>query len=379
MFDDIRPYYDSEINAAMRRIAADPLFPTLAAFVFPGRDAAEVAAEVSGIDNSRDFQVKIMYQANRRIIQMSTDGFTCSGQENIARDGRYLYVSNHRDIMLDAALLQNVLIDMGLDTSEISFGANLMQPGLVVDIGNSNKMYKVERPGKNIRDFYRASTHLSDYIRMTLLSKGQSVWIAQRNGRTKDGNDKTDTAIIKMFSMSRSDDQVKSIAELNILPVSVSYEWEPCDILKAVELCRREEGPYVKQPGEDLNSILSGIMQPKGRVHFEICRPITTDDIAPFGSWKSTEFNRAVASILDHRICEAYMLYPNNFIAHDLRSGTRRYMDKYTAEQKEIFVTRMEKLFEPYSKGIDMEKLRLYFLGIYANPVDNRKSRENKK
>ena len=177
-----------------------------------------------------------------------------------------MYLSNHRDIMLDASLLQNALLMNGFDTTEITFGANLMQGQLVIDIGKSNKMFRVERPGGSIREFYKASMHLSEYIRHTIVEKKQSVWIAQRNGRTKDGKDRTDQGIINMFRMS-SEGKSTSLSQLNLLPVSVSYEWEPCDILKTLELYAKRQGPYLKKPGEDLNSILTGILQPKGRVH----------------------------------------------------------------------------------------------------------------
>ena len=262
MFDDIRPYYDSEIPAAMKRIADAPLFPVLASFVFPDRPLEEVRDLVRSFSNTYEFQSGVMYHANRKIIDNSIDEFTYGGLENIDKNRRYVYLSNHRDIMLDASLLQNVLVDNGLDTAEITFGANLMQGELVIDIGKSNKMFKVERPGGSIREFYKASKHLSDYIRHAITEKRQSVWIAQRNGRTKDGLDHTDQGIINMFRMSYDGDKVCSLAELGILPVSVSYEWEPCDVLKTLELYARSKGPYVKREGEDLNSILTGILQP---------------------------------------------------------------------------------------------------------------------
>lgn len=369
MFDDIRPYNDSEISAAMHRIARDPLFPVLADFVFPGRELADVKNLVESIATIDDFQKKIMYFANNNIISRSIADFTYSGVENVRPDTRYLFVSNHRDIMLDASLLQTVLVNNGLQTTEITFGANLMQHPLVVDIGRSNKMFKVERPGSNMREFYRSSTHLSDYIRTTLLDKGNSIWIAQRNGRTKDGMDRTDVGVIKMFSMSRSDDPVKSISELNIIPVSISYEWEPCDKAKAVELWQRMQGPYTKRPGEDVESILSGILAPKGRVHIHICEPLSPEELA--GAYKQSvnAFHKGVAGMLDKRICSAYRLFPNNYLAHDILHGSERYRDFYTPADVERFQSRMNGLFP--GEAHDSELCRI-FLGIYANPVDSK-------
>lgn len=370
-FDDIRPYFDSEIPDAMHRIASDPMFPTLASYVFPDRDIEEVRGMVASISGTGDFQRKVMHQANLRIIEDSITGFTYEGIERIDPDKRYLYVSNHRDIMLDASLLQSILLTHNMDTSEITFGANLMKGQLVIDIGKSNKMFRVERPGGSIREFYKASAHLSGYIRMTLLEKRQSVWIAQRNGRTKDGIDRTDQGIINMFRMSGTSDKVRAISELNILPISISYEWEPCDILKVLELNAGRNGTYTKKEGEDLNSILTGIMQPKGKVHFTLCEPVTEDDLKPWSNLTSNEFNKKVASLIDSRICSGYALVANNYIAHDLRSGSCTYQAHYTAGQKKVFTERMRSLGR-YAAGSDLADLESLFLGIYANPVDSK-------
>ncbi|MGN1221059.1 MAG: acyltransferase, partial [Candidatus Cryptobacteroides sp.] len=293
MFSDIRPYYDNEIPQAMSRISENPMFPVLASYVFPDKPTEQVREMVGNISTIADFQRKVMFHANERIIAQSISEFTFDGMENIGKSCNYVYLSNHRDIMLDASLLQNALVMNGFDTTEITFGANLMQGQLVIDIGKSNKMFRVERPGGSIREFYKASMHLSDYIRHTIVEKKQSVWIAQRNGRTKDGIDRTDQGIINMFRMS-SEGKSTSLSELNLLPVSVSYEWEPCDILKTLELYARRQGPYIKKPGEDLNSILTGILQPKGRVHFHICEPISELDMEPYNKLSSNDFNKKV-------------------------------------------------------------------------------------
>lgn len=373
MFDDIRPYTDNEIADAMCRIADDPYFAILSSFVFPDRGVDEVREFVASIDNIYDFQTKIMQQANRRIIESSITEFTYSGFERIDPNKKYLYVSNHRDIMLDAALLQYILISNDIDTTEITFGANLMKGQLVIDVGKSNKMFRVERPGGSIREFYKASRHLSEYIRMTLLEKKESVWIAHRNGRTKDGTDRTDQGIVNMLRMSGSNDMVQSIAELNILPVSVSYEWEPCDLLKVMELyiSSQNKGTYVKREGEDLNSILTGIVQPKGKVHFALCKPVISDDLLPFSGLPSNEFNRKVAGLIDKRICSEYVLTPNNYIAHDILHDATKYSAYYTSEEKERFMAHIYSL-NTYAESCDIEELQHIMLGIYANPIDSK-------
>ena len=369
-FEDIRPYRDDEIPAAMQRIAGNTSFPLLASYVFPDEDIARVRELVESIRTVDEFQAKVMSCMNARVIANTVDEFTYGGLELLSADKRYLFVSNHRDIVLDSSLMQYVLYCNGHETSEITFGANLMQGQLVIDIGKSNKMFKVERPGANIKEFYKASRHLSDYIRHAVCDKRHSVWIAQRNGRTKDGIDLTDQGLVKMLGMSMGGDKVASIAALNIAPVAISYEWEPCDVLKALELYeKRKMGSYVKKPGEDINSILTGIVQPKGRVHLEFCPPLRQEELSAFGTLSSGDFNRAVSNLIDQRIHRAYRLTPNNYIAHDLKSGSEEYACRYTEGQKSAFMQRFDRLRQ-YEDDCDVELLSDIWLGIYAHPVD---------
>ena len=371
-FNDIRPYYDSEIHQAMQRIARHPALERVMAFLYPGQDAEPMRSRISRIVTTEEFQRQVMYPAIGKVIDSTCTEFSYEGWERLRPTQTYLFVSNHRDIMLDASLMSYALVSHGFDTPEITFGANLMQGDFVVDVGKSNKMFKVERPGGDIREFYRQSAHLSDYIRTTLLRKHQSVWIAQRNGRTKDGEDRTDQGIIKMFDLSGPADKVRSIAGLNIIPVSISYEWEPCDLLKAVELDKRSRGPYTKQPGEDLNSILTGVLQPKGRVHLSFCAPVSAEDLSPFGTLPANSFYKKVASLIDGRICTAYRLFPNNYIAHDLQEGTGRYRTYYSEAQRERFESYLSGLLQSVTEG-DKATLREILLGIYARPVDSQR------
>lgn len=369
-FDDIRPYNAEEIPAAMERIANSSSFPLLASYVYPDEPLEVVRERIANYKTVREFQTETMRMVNQRVIEHSISEFSCSGLDKLDPEAHYLFVSNHRDIMLDSSLLQYFFVTQNFDTTEITFGANLMMNELVVDIGKSNKMFKVERPGNNIKDFYRSSKHLSEYIRYVITQKGQSVWIAQRNGRTKDGNDTTDQGIIKMFCMSCPDNKLKAIDQLHIVPVAVSYEWEPCDVLKTLELYESQFSKYTKKPGEDLNSILTGIVQEKGKVHFELCEPISYAELAKFENVTNNEYHKLVAQLLDSRIRAAYRLYPNNYIAYDLRYGTTKYKDCYTDEQKKVFMQHLQAL-EKYDT-CDIEKLKDIFLGIYSNPVNNK-------
>ncbi|MGN0225962.1 MAG: 1-acyl-sn-glycerol-3-phosphate acyltransferase [Prevotella sp.] len=365
-FEDIRPYVDNEIPQAMQRIAESPMLSLVASYIYPSSSVEDVRSQLKSFHTIRDFQHSIMYDANRQIIANTIDQFTFCGGEQVEKGQAYLFVSNHRDIMLDASLLQKALIDEGHETTQISFGANLMMNPLVVDIGKSNKMFKVERPGASVKDFYKSSMHLSDYIRHVITENKESAWIAQRNGRTKDGNDKTDQGIIKMFCMSKYDNKIDALDELHIIPVAVSYEWEPCDILKAIELYESRKVKYIKKPGEDLNSILTGILQPKGRVHFQLCPGIMRKELMAFEDSTSNDYHKQIAQLIDSRIFKAYKLWPNNYIAYDILHDQLGFSNKYTSQEKERFENHLHKL-DPYEDCSGT--LTEIFLGIYANPV----------
>jgi hypothetical protein len=367
IYNDLCPYCDAEINAAMRRIAASEYFPVLSAFVYPNRSVEEVRAQICAYTTIDEFQLQVMKTVNEQVIARSTTGFSYSGLDKLDKAQRYLLVANHRDIMLDATLLQYALCLEGHRTSEITFGSNLMRLQVVIDIGKSNKMFKVIRGG-NIRDFYRNSLDLSEYIRYTLLEKRESVWIAQRNGRTKDGKDATDQGIVKMFYMSSPKNPAQALADLNIVPISISYEHEPCDFLKAKELYfTQKNGRYEKQPGEDLNSILTGLMQPKGQVHLHFGEPLAASDLQPLSGLPNNKFNQQVALLIDKQVLNNYKIFNTSYIAHDLRSGKAKFSDKYTAKEKADFIDRMNQGLSKVDG--DKNELQEIFLGIYANSV----------
>ena len=365
-FDDIRPYNADELPAAMQRIADSELIPSIASFLMPGTDPEILRNKLRNIKNIYELQVGFLKKVIEILVAKTTSKFDWSGLENIKEKKPYLFVSNHRDIVLDAMFLQYILYAGGHNTCQITFGSNLMEHPLVVDFGKANKMFRIERGG-NRMEFYNNLMHTSEYMRHVITEEHESVWIAQRNGRTKNGIDATDPAIIKMFWMSRRDDKVKSLAELNIVPVAVSYEWESCDKLKTLELyATKVNGRYEKRPGEDLNSIITGIMQPKGHVHFHICKPVSEDDLLRMDSIPGDYFTN-IAKLMDERINSGYMSMSNNFIANDLLSESNKYESQYTEQQKEAFLQYM-KWMDEY-KDLDQALLRDIFLGIYGNSV----------
>ena len=349
----------------MQRIVSDKYFPLVSNFLFPGRPVHEVAALIGSCRTTEEFQRRFMYDAIYSVVDKTTDGLSVEGMERLSPNTDYLFVSNHRDIMLDAAFLQVLLLDAGRRTSEITFGANLMQGQLVIDTGKSNKMFRIERPSTvtSPRDFLTKSRYVSEYMHYVIGEKHESVWIAQRNGRTKDGKDSTDQGIIKMFGLGGGGDRVEALASLNICPLAISYEWEPCDLLKALELYAKSSGqPYVKKPGEDLNSIITGITQKKGRVHLAVTEPVQREELEALRRLSPSAFNREAAALIDRRIKDAYRLWPNNYIAKDILDGKRSfsYMDSEIKSFKK-YIADISRDYPPELKGI--------LLGIYAGPL----------
>lgn len=367
-FENMRPFRDDEIPCVMQRICEDKNFPLIAKWVYPEKSSDEVKKLLLEFSNVHDFQVETMRRVNERVIDTTTDGMTYEGIKHIDKNKRYLFISNHRDIMLDACFLQYILWQNGHETSEITFGSNLMGMQIVDDIGKANKMFKVERSG-SMREFYKSSLLLSQYIHHTIFQKRQSVWIAQRNGRTKNGTDHTEPGLIKMLMLAAEPGHYKqALLNLNIIPMSVSYEWEPCDILKAVELYESIGKKYVKKPGEDLNSILTGIRQAKGRVHIQLCNPITAKDLANCTEDDQQALIKTVSRILDQRIREGYRLWPNNYIALDIIKGDNTHSAFYTPLQRSKFETHIESTTKDLPEPAKKEILRI-LLGIYSNAV----------
>lgn len=368
-YNEIRPYTDNEINEAMHRLINDPLFEPLCAYIFPNDPIEEVKKRICQLKTVEDFQVQVMHVAMNQVVKKTATKFSYNGLQNLDKSKNYLFVSNHRDIILDSGLLQVALYDSGFKTSEITFGSNLMYPGFVVDVGKSTKMFKVDRGG-GPRDFYKNSKDLSEYIRYVITQKNESIWIAQRNGRTKDGNDNTDQGIIKMFCMSSSKNVLEAIAELNIVPIAVSYQIESCDCLKTKELYESRLKKYEKSPGEDLQSILTGVNQFKGEIHFEITSPITIDELNQFSDCEKNDLYSSIAKWIDFKIHKSYKLFDNNYIAFDLLNKSNDNLGvHYTAQARDLFLSRITNMLNTIPGDRDI--LTNIFLQIYGNSVKN--------
>lgn len=368
-FDDIRPYNDSEVHPALERIVANPLLSNIAKYLFPGKDENLFKQLLLSCNTKDDFQIKVMSGVVEKILADTSKGLTYEGLEYFDGGAKHLIVSNHRDIVLDSAIIQLILFRHDVPRTEIAVGDNLITSSFIEDITRCNRMIKVIR-SSSPREVYTTSKVLSEYMRYRVSNQISSIWIAQRNGRTKDGIDVTEQGLLKMFDMSGSGDFVKDFNELSIMPASISYEYEPCDILKAIELYITRRQKYVKAEGEDLNSILTGIMQPKGRIHIQFNEPLTEEEVNAAAELDKNERFKALGIAMDRMIIANYKLWPNNYIAYDMLNGEGRFADKYTAEEKVAFEGYLNAIMQKVDKmEVDKAELKEILLGIYANPV----------
>jgi hypothetical protein len=287
-------------------------------------------------------------------------------------------MSNHRDIILDPAFTQLILLSNGLPATQICVGDNLLKSKTIELLIRSNRMIKVIR-GISARELYLSSQLLSKYIRETITSGTGSVWIAQRQGRTKDGTDTTEQGLLKMLDMSGKGDFVQNFLDLNLVPMSVSYEYEPCDIMKARELLISRTEKYVKGSREDLVSVLTGIRQDKGNIHLNIGDPLTHDEIVEASLWMKNDRYQAIRHAVDVRTIEGYKLWKTNYMAYDMMNGTSKYSSEYTPEDKEKFSSYIEGQLDKAEKSLDRDELRDILLHIYGNPVSTKEALKEEK
>ncbi|MBP5567313.1 MAG: 1-acyl-sn-glycerol-3-phosphate acyltransferase [Bacteroidales bacterium] len=370
--ENIHPYDDQEAVAALQKLARHPAVPVISKYIFPElpiNTLKKMLMDVKGVD---DFQHQIVSQAVSVVVQRSSSGFTYEGVENLTKiggSGKFLAVSNHRDIVLDPALTQWMLMLNNLPLTEICVGSNLLANGVVETLLRSNRMITVIR-GISAREVYLSSQILSKFIRSEIASGKSSVWIAQREGRTKNGLDVTEQGLLKMFDMSGEGDFRSNFAELNIVPMSISYEYEPCAFRKAREiLIKQMTGEYHKKEDEDMHSILTGIRQWKGGIHLCVGEPLTEKEIAHASWYEKNDRYQAIRRILDKRIISGYKLWKTNYMGYDLMTGGSKYADKYTPEDLEEFKEYTEHKLKRTEKKLDKDALRDIFWHIYGNPV----------
>lgn len=375
-FEDIRPYHDHEVAEAMQRIAENPLLVAVQQKMFPQMPLDVLKEKIRATKTTYDFQTTFMYMAMNTILDTTTTGCSTSGFDELKKDGAYLFIANHRDIILDSGILQVKLHDKGLISSEMSFGSNLMMNEFVIDIGKSNKMYKTIRAeNTNRKELLENSRHLSDYLRYTITEKHSSSWIAHRNGRSKDGDDRTEPGLLRMLSMTGPKEFVSNLIELNITPISVSYEYEPCAAEKIREIYLTSQGPYIKDPGEDLKSIINGVQAYKGGMHLAIGQTLSQQLLDEADEAERGKKHMRLAELIDKEIFRNYKLWKTNYMAYDILMKSGEFSDKYSKEDLQQFNEHKQKSIEKIPEG-PREEIENLFLKLYANPVINKKSVE---
>ena len=367
-FESISPYTDAEAAEALSKLAEYPLLARVSQQFFPEESPDFLKNLLKSIKTIDEFQVLVMSKFVRWVLEHTAHNFSYDGISNIDPAKRFLALSNHRDIILDPAITQLVLFNNGIPMTEIAVGDNLITNKTIEYLIRSNRMIKVVR-GISARELYLSSQLLSRYIRLNITEQRSSIWLAQRQGRTKNGYDVTEQGLLKMLDMSGKGDFQQNFEELNIIPMSISYEIEPCDILKARELVISRKHKYVKAEGEDLNSIMVGIMSQKGNIHLNIGKPLTSEEIAAAALCDKNDRYQMIRHAVDLRVIEGYKLWKNNYIAYDIANHSFRYSDMYDRADAEKFVAYMEHQLDTVEPEINREDLRRIFLDIYANPV----------
>ena len=368
-YDDIRPYNDAEVPEKIKFLLEDATFTEMLRLLFPDEHKEmhmrKLLSEVKSINQlQRDFVSRLV----ERIIISTTKGLTTSGLEYLDKNKPYLFFSNHRDIILDSAFLNYIMFQSGMNSTRIAIGDNLLIYDWITHVVKLNRAFVVKR-SLSVRELLEASKKLSAYIRKTITTEQNSVWIAQREGRTKDGNDQTQLALLKMLNLSNTKSLAEGFGELTVVPVSISYELEPCRISKVSELIRKETDGYQKTPADDLKSMASGLANPKGRVHFSFGRPILTSFLEKNNNLPVNEFLQLLTERIDHRIHQYYKLWPYNYVAYELLNGTGEFTEYYTSADIVEFKSMVAKAQDtiPYNP----EEVARRFTKMYARPVEN--------
>lgn len=373
-FDAIRPYYDAEVNDAIQRIVHHPMMKALMDFTFPDMPDEQWAEQLKRTHSIRDFQCNFIYKSVQQVLERSSDGLTTSGFEKLEQNTSYLFISNHRDIILDTSLLNCALFEHGLVMTASAIGDNLVKKSFLLMLSKLNRNFLVQR-SLSPRELLMSSKLMSEFIAQLLLRENRSVWIAQREGRTKDGNDMTQQGVLKMLAMGSDEANLTDyFKKVKIVPVSISYEYDPTDALKMPRLLAEANNEkYIKEKNEDFMTLLSGIMGQKKRIHIHVCDVLDTEIDAIASEFDNNNKQiQALAQTIDDSILSTYQLWPTNYIAYDLLHNTNTFADRYTEEEKALFERRLEIRIDE-----DNPVALQGFLAMYANPVVNKMKYEN--
>ena len=371
-FDEIRPYNDEELPQIFEELIADPAFQKAATDAIPNVPFEFLAQKIRACKSKLDFQETFCYGILWKIAADHTDGLTLDHTALPDKSKAYTYVSNHRDIILDSGFLSILLIDQGMDTVEIAIGDNLLVYPWIKKLVRVNKSFIVQR-ALTMRQMLESSARMSRYMHYTINEKKQSIWIAQREGRAKDSNDRTQDSVLKMLAMGGEGDLIDRLMEMNIAPLAISYEYDPCDFLKAQEFqLKRDIEGYKKTTQDDLISMQTGLFGYKGKVHFQTA-PCINDKLEQLDrSLPKQELFSGISACIDRRIHGNYRIYSGNYVAYDWLNNTSEFADHYTSEEKQRFVTYIEQqLGKIKIPNKDEDFLRGKLLLMYANPLVN--------
>ncbi len=369
---DIRPYKDEEVQPSIKRLLKTREFNMTLHYLFPDKDKKEISEVLKTLKSTNDFQSKITSKAAEFIINRSMDGYTVSGIENISNKEKYLFISNHRDIVLDSGLLNYTLSQSGIETTQLAIGDNLVQTKMLAELFSLNKSFSVKR-NVPISQLLEYTLELSSYIRQRITKGESSIWLAQRQGRAKDGNDLTQGGIVKMLSISDEDlGFMTNFSALNIVPVSISYEYDPTDSMKIPQLMADMDGrPYTKRKKEDIKAMISGISGFKGHVHLAIGQKITGDQLEPISKiLKKNERLKELARLIDQQIIYNYKLWSTNYMAYDLLNKSNRFKDKYSKYDLDTFKKLVRAKISHHIGESNI--LKNLILVQYANPIKNK-------
>ena len=371
-FDEIRPYHDEELPQIYEELIADAAFREAVSTVMPGVPFEQIARQMRACKTKQEFQRAFSYNLIQNIIKEATDGVTLNHTALPDEGKNFTYISNHRDIILDSGFLSVLLADIGLDTPEIAIGDNLLIYPWIKKLVRINKSFIVQR-GLSMRQMLESSMRLSAYMHFAINRKKQSIWIAQREGRAKNSDDRTQDSVLKMLAMGGEGSVIDRLIEMNIAPTALSYEYDPCDYLKAWEFQLKRDNPeYKKSTADDLLNMKTGLFGYKGRVHFQTGTCINDELCRMDSTLPKTELFARISALIDKRIHSNYRIYPNNYVAHDLLEGNDNFTSHYTPEDRQRFLTYLEQqLARIEIVGKDENFLREKMLSMYANPLKN--------
>ncbi len=368
--NNLKLYSDQQVVAGIKELFEDRSFVSGMQAFLPLELSESFLNNYSKIKNSYEFQRDIIRPLLKFLEQISMTSLTGSGLEHLDPQKKYLFISNHRDIGLDSAFINLLLFEKNFTTSQIAIGDNLMKHRIAELIFRINKSFVVKRTG-NPRELYQSSVSLSQYIQESITKGKDSVWIAQREGRAKDGNDFTQVSLLKMLALSGRKDALKYFENLNIVPVSISYEYDPCDYLKTKEYIDRLENPkYQKSFNADMASILQGLKGKKGNVHISFGIPLNQNISKISTETKSKEILSELAKLIDTQIQSSYKINPVNYIASDLINNNSNFSKYYTESERKENSLYFENILSRINHS-NQKEARKYLLGIYANPLIN--------